>query len=126
MDSIPVQRFRMKFLCLAYGDGKDWNVLTKAEQDKLLKKDEFIRQRGALTAAVETNVTTVTAWDGKPTVTAGSFNNLQVPLAGFSVVEASSIEEVIQLVAGTPCARANGAIEIRPIIAINDFAGSSS
>jgi hypothetical protein len=126
MDSIHGKRFRMKFLCLAYGDGKDWNVLTKAGQDELLKQDEFIRQRGALMAAVETNVTTVTAWDGKPTVTTGSFNNLQVPLAGFSVIEASSIEEVIQLVAGTPCARANGAIEIRPIMAINDFAVSSS
>jgi hypothetical protein len=116
----------MKFLCLAYGDGKDWYVLTKAEQDELLKQDEVIRQRGALTAAVETNVTTVTAWDGKPTVTTSSFSNLQVPLAGFSVIEASSIEEVIQLVAGTPCARAKGAIEIRPIMAINDFSGSSS
>ena len=115
----------MKFLCLAYGDGKDWNVLAKAEQDQLLKQDELIRHRGALMAAVETSVTTVTAWDGRPAVTTGPFSNLHVPLAGFSVIDASSLEEVIQLVAATPCARANGAIEIRPIMAINDFAASS-
>ena len=37
-----------------------------------------------------------------------------LPLAGFSIIEAETIEEVIQLVANTPCARARGAIEIRP------------
>jgi hypothetical protein len=39
-----------------------------------------------------------------------------LPLVGFSVIEASSIEEVIELVAGTPCARAKGYIEIRPFL----------
>lgn len=116
----------MKFLCLAYGDEKDWNGLTQAEQDELLRQDEVIRRGGALMAAVETNVTTVTAWDGQATVTIGSYHTLRAPLAGFSVIEASSIEEVIQLVAGTPCARAHGAIEIRPIMAINDFVVRSS
>jgi hypothetical protein len=43
------------------------------------------------------------------------------PLAGFFVVEAADTEEVVQLVAGTPYARASGAIEIRPILAINEF-----
>ncbi len=30
----------MKFLCLAYGDEKDWNALTKKQQDELLEQDE--------------------------------------------------------------------------------------
>ncbi len=38
-----------------------------------------------------------------------------------SIIEAADLDEVIRLVAGTPCARAKGAIEIRPITAINDF-----
>jgi hypothetical protein len=29
-----------------------------------------------------------------------------VPLAGFSVIEAADVNEAIQLIAGTPCARA--------------------
>jgi hypothetical protein len=44
----------------------------------------------------------------------------KVPLTGFSIIEANNEEEVARLVAGTPCARAKGAIEIRPILAIND------
>jgi hypothetical protein len=34
--------------------------------------------------------------------------------------DAADVNEVIRLVAGTPCARAKGAIEIRPITVIND------
>jgi hypothetical protein len=66
-------------------------------------------------------VTTVRAWDGTPTITEGAFADTTVPQAGFSVIEADDIDEVIRLVADTPCARAKGAIEIRPIVAINDF-----
>jgi hypothetical protein len=32
----------MKYLCLAYGDEKDWNVLTKEEQDEMLAQDEVV------------------------------------------------------------------------------------
>lgn len=110
----------MKFLCLAYGAEKDWKALTKEEQDSLLAQDEVLRKRGALMAAVELEVATVRAWDGKPGVTAGAFARSDVPLAGFSILEAESIEEAARLVAGTPCARAKGAIEIRPILTMND------
>jgi hypothetical protein len=110
----------MKFLCLAYGDAKDWDALSKKEQDDLLKQDEVLRMRGTLMAAVHTKVTSVSAWDGSPNVTDGAFAVSHVPLAGFSIIEAAGVNEVIQLVSGTPCARAKGAIEIRQIMAIND------
>jgi hypothetical protein len=110
----------MKFLCLAYGDAKDWKALSKPEQDELLKQDEVIRSRGALMGAVQTKVTTVSAWDGRPNSKDGPFAISYAPLAGFSIIEADSVDEVVQLVSGTPCARAHGAIEIRTIMVIND------
>ena len=115
----------MKYLCLAYGTEEDWLSLTKEEQDTLLAQDEVIRKRGALMGAVETQVTTVRAWDGMPSVTPGAFGSSQAPLAGFSVIEAPDIDTVIQLVANTPCARAKGAIEIRPILMMNEEAWHS-
>jgi hypothetical protein len=110
----------MKFLCLAYGDEKDWNRLSKPEQDALLAQDEVLRSRGALVAAVELAVTTVRAWDGTPDVTHGPFARSPAPLAGFGVIEAADLDEAIRLVKDTPCARAGGAVELRPILAIND------
>jgi hypothetical protein len=110
----------MKFLCLAYGAEQDWKALTKDQQDALLAQDEVIRRGGALMAAVEPQAVTVRAWDGKPAVTEGTYARSDAPLAGFSVIEAADLDEVIRLVADTPCARARGAIEIRPIMFIND------
>lgn len=60
------------------------------------------------------------AWNGTPEVAEGGVSDLKAPLAGFSVIEAADVSEVIELVAKTPCARAKGAIEIRPIMFIND------
>ena len=110
----------MKFLCLAYGAEKDWQALSKREQEALLAQDEVIRNRGALMAAVETHVVTVRAWNGTTEVMQGSMTELHAPLAGFSIIEANDLHEVIELVAKTPCARVKGAIEIRPIMFIND------
>lgn len=109
----------MKYLCLAYGAEAGWKELTEVEQKALLAQDEVIINTGALVAAVETKVATVTAWDGTPKSTTQPYSDLKLPLAGFSIIEADSINEVIELVKDTPCARAKGAIEIRPMMSAN-------
>jgi hypothetical protein len=109
----------VKFLCLAYGAEEGWNELSKNEQDALLAQDDRLRARGDIVAAVEQTPITVTAWDGTPVSRERAFAHSDVPLAGFGILEAASVDEAIQLVAKTPCARAKGAIELRPISTIN-------
>jgi hypothetical protein len=104
----------MKFLCLAYGDEDGWNSLSEGEKQEVLAQDAVIRDRGNLMSAVQTKVTSVRNWDGNLEVTGEPYAHHQLPLAGFSVIEAESLNEVIALVANTPCARARGVIEIRP------------
>jgi len=110
----------MKFLCLAYGDEKDWKALSEQQQNELLAADQRLRDRGALMAAVRPEVTTVRAWNGVPATSDLPVGALPLPLAGFSVLEAADLDEAVKLIAQTPCARAKGAIEIRPILMIND------
>jgi hypothetical protein len=90
-----------------------------ARSSKFLAQGEVVLNTGALTGAVKTDLVTVTVWDCKPTVAEDSFDRFKVPLAGFSILEAANANEVVLLVAGTPCARAQGAIEIRPILMMN-------
>jgi hypothetical protein len=104
----------MKFLCLAYGSEDDWKAMTQQEQSEVLEQDEVLRSRGDFLAAVQTTVVTITNWNGNLITENESFAKPKLPLAGFSIIEAKDIDEVIQLVANTPCARAKGAIEIRP------------
>jgi len=105
----------MKYLCLAHGDEKDWKALSKNEQDALLAQDEVLRKRGDIVAPVH-QATTVRVVDGTVSTTPGSFAEARVPLAGFSLIEARNLNEVVELVSKTPCARAKGAIEVWPIV----------
>lgn len=105
----------MKFLCLAYGDEAGWNTLSSEEKEEVLAQDEVISKRGKLMGPVKTEVTTVSNWDRDLRVSNEPYSTAdKLPLAGFSIIEADSVEEVVQLVANTPCARAKGYIEIRP------------
>lgn len=104
-----------RFLVLAYGAEKDWLQLSEEEQNALLAQDEVLRKRGDFVAALEPEATFVTAWDGTPSVTSRPFAASPVPLAGFGIIEARDLQEAIELVANTPCARARGAVEIREI-----------
>jgi hypothetical protein len=116
----------MKFLCLAFGSEADWNALSKPQQDALLAQDEVLRQRGDVVAALSQEATTVRAWDGSPSITEGPFVAGALPLAGFGIIEAADLDEAIRLVADTPCARAGGAVELRPIAASNLTAGGGT
>jgi hypothetical protein len=109
----------MKYLVLAYGSEADWTRLSPTEQAELLAADDVLRQRGDTVAAVGLDVTTVRAWDGTPQLDRAPFARAGAPLAGFGIIEADDLETVVRLVADTPCARAGGAVEIRPITASN-------
>lgn len=98
----------MKYLCLAYGAEEDWKLLSKPEQAVLLAQDEALRRRGVRMGAVEPNALTVRAWDEKPLVNQGPFASADVPLAGFSIIEASDIHEVIEMVAKDPVGPGDG------------------
>jgi len=103
----------MKFLCLAYADEAGWNSMSEEEKREVLAQDAVIRSRGNFMSAVQTTVTSVRNWDQNLEISHGAFAGTELPLAGFSVIEARDVDEVINLVSNTPCARAKGVIEIR-------------
>ena len=105
----------MKFLCLAYGDEAGWNRLSASDKDDVLAADAAIRARGDLMSAVRPQVSTVTNWDGNTRLADAPYAQHALPLAGFSVIEAQTLDEVLRLVARTPCARADGYIEVRAL-----------
>jgi hypothetical protein len=110
----------VRFLCLAYGDEDGWNALSEDEKREVLAQDAVIRDRGNLIAAVQRTVVSVRNWDGNLDVSGEPSPQKELPLAGFSVIEAENVEEVIGLVSNTPCARARGVIEIRPFWGLSD------
>ncbi len=47
--------------------------------------------------------------------TEGPFMHADLPVAGFAVIEAESMEATVERVAGTPCAVACGVVEVWPL-----------
>jgi len=45
----------------------------------------------------------------------GPFMRSDLPIAGFAVIEAATLEEAVSLVSKTPCAVAHGVVEVRPM-----------
>lgn len=54
--------------------------------------------------------------DGAGVVTSeGPFLRSDLPIAGFGVIEAATVEEAISLASESPCAVAQGVIEVWPL-----------
>lgn len=105
----------MKFLCLAYGKEDDWNELSPTVQNGLLAQDEILRRRGDMVATVDAEAATVRVENGAPVVEVDSVVDSNLPLAGFYIIEARDRDEAVHLIHDTPCAGAEGAIELRAI-----------
>lgn len=113
----------MKFLCLAFGDEEGWSSLTDDEKAEVLAQDAVVRSRGAVMSAVHPQVTAVRNWDRELDVSNQPYVT-GLLLAGFSIIEAEDVDEVVKLVANTPCARAMGVIEIRQLWNTEESAAS--
>ena len=105
----------MRFLCLAYGKEADWLALPQERRQELLRQDDVLRQRGALISVLG-EPTVVRAWDGPVHRSSDPYAASDAPLVGFSIIEAADLDEAVELVAGTACAVARGAIEVRPLV----------
>jgi hypothetical protein len=106
----------MKYLCLAFGDDKDWKLLSRSEKDARLAVDAMLRERGDVVASVEPDVITVRTPADTPVTSDGGFASAPAKLAGFYIIEAENVEEAVKLVGGTPCPRTGGAVEVRPLL----------
>ena len=106
----------MKFLVLAYGAEADWQALSPEQQEVLLAQDAVLRARGDIVAVLG-KPTTVRS-PGGATVTADrGFASAPLPMVGFGLIDADDADHAVRLVEGRPCARANGAVELWPVLA---------
>jgi hypothetical protein len=112
----------MKYICLAYEAEEKLNTLSKSEWDSLrnetLSYVEVLERRGKLISAEPLqsvqNATTVRIRNGKLSITDGPFAETKETLGGFFLIEATDLDEAIQIAANWPSARL-GSIEIRSI-----------
>jgi hypothetical protein len=112
----------MKFLCVVFCDEAKLDALSEEAFDDLtvesLDYDDTLRAGGHFLAAqalepVKT-ATTLRLLRGKLSITDGPFTETTEQIGGFILIEASDIDEAIQLGSKIPALRF-GRVEIRPI-----------
>lgn len=116
----------MKYLCLIYEDQTQWERMPEAEAGQIFGEyhafTEDIRQSGKLLggeALQPTNTaTTVRVRNGKVTTTDGPFAETKEQLGGYYLIEASDLNDAIQVASRIPGARM-GAVEVRPVMEFN-------
>jgi hypothetical protein len=105
----------MKYLCLVYGEEKDIGAMT---DDECIAYDQALRDAGRCLAseALEPvhTAATVRVRNGKVSVRDGPFTETKEHLAGFYLIDATDLNDAIQVASQIPAARV-GSIEVRPI-----------
>ena len=115
----------MKYLCLAYGDPRTMESLTKAEFEALVARcrvhDEELKKSGhlVLTESLEWATTTILPRSGKAVTTDGPFVETKEKVGGLFVIEARDMNEAIRVASLHPAAHLGEnlgwGIEVRPI-----------
>jgi hypothetical protein len=113
----------MKYLCLVYGDEQALDALSKGEMEVLVAEslayDDVLRRSGHYLVSEALQpvkaAKTVRVRDRKMAITDGPFAETKEQLLGFILIEASDLNDAVQVAAKVPMA-ASGSIEVRPVL----------
>jgi hypothetical protein len=113
----------MQYAILCYHDEKVVCAWSKEEDDAVMAKLAVVNQRlaqagklGPVARLLPTTAATTLRKDREPPlVLDGPFAETKVQLLGFYIVEAASLEEVLEISRELAAANPGGAYEIRPV-----------
>ena len=113
----------MRYLCLIYENEKAWETTPPAESEAVMNEyfefTDDIRKKGKYVAGEALHptatATTVRVRNGKVSTTDGPFAETKEQLGGFYLIEATDLNDAIQVASRIPSARF-GSIEIRPVM----------
>jgi hypothetical protein len=101
-----------KFITIGYGDEAGYDRTPLDIRDAAHRHDAQLRESGAIVGIAGRPVQVRNpAAEGVQT-SRGQFMRAELPIAGFMLIEAASVEDAVEQVAKTPCAVAYGVVEI--------------
>jgi hypothetical protein len=113
----------MRYMLLIYKDERLWDEMSVAEKGAIFQEavefSDALRPsgvyRGGEPLEPSSTATTVRVRQGKAVVTDGPFAETKEQLAGYSILEANDLDEVLAIATRHPLVRAGLTIEVRPI-----------
>ncbi|MFD9698832.1 YciI family protein [Lentzea sp. NPDC059081] len=105
----------MKFVTIGYGDREGYDRMEPSLRDTAHAHDDRLRAAGAEMGIAGQPVQVRNHANTGTAVAPGPFLTSALPIAGFAIIEADSLEEAVSLVSGTPCAVGYGVVEVWPL-----------
>jgi hypothetical protein len=103
------------FVTIGYGDRAGYERTEAAVRKAAHRHDARLLASGALMGIAGEPLQVRNRDAAGLTTQSGPFMRSDLPVAGFAVIEAESAEQAAELVSGTPCAVAQGVVEVWPI-----------
>lgn len=103
-----------RFLTIGYGDRSGYEQTDAQVRDAAHAHDARLRSEGALMGIAGLPVQVRNHDAAAVETTDGPFMSSGLPVAGFAVIEAASLEGAIDIASRTPCAVAQGVVEVWP------------
>ena len=113
------------FLTIGYGDRKGYEATEASVRDRAHAHDAWLVSQGAVIGMAGTPTQVRNPKGARVTTTDGAYLRADLPVAGFALLEAASLEEAVERVAGTPCAVADGVVEVWPLLTTPEEHGAA-
>ena len=107
-----------KFITIGYGDRAGYERTAPEVRDAAHEHDAQLKAAGALIGIAGNPVHVRNADGVKVETVREAFMRSPLPIAGFAVIDAASLDEAVELVSKTPCAVAHGVVEVWPLEAV--------
>ena len=104
-----------KFITIGYGDEAGYNNTDPAVRDAAHAHDAQLKAGGALIGRAGTPAQVRNPGGAGAQTTGGAYLRSSLPIAGFAVIDAKDLQEAIAMVSKTPCAVAQGVVEVWPL-----------
>lgn len=104
------------YLTIGYGDRAGYERAPQDQRDKAHAQDKALVAAGARMGMAGAPVQVRNPEGSGVEVVNAPFLSAELPVAGFALIEADSLEDAIAQVAQTPCAICYGVVEVWPLV----------
>ncbi|MFD1367034.1 YciI family protein [Actinoplanes sichuanensis] len=102
-------------MTIGYGDQAGYDSTDTAVLDAAHAHDARLRESGAVMGIAGEPVQVRNHQAAETTTRTGAFLRSELPLAGFALIEAPTLADAVAMVSQSPCAVANGVVEVWPL-----------
>ena len=104
-----------KFVTIGYGDEVGYDQTSPEVRSAAHAHDALLVEAGALVGRAGQPVQVRNPGDAGVETDNTAFMRSSLPIAGFAIIEAADIDEAIAMVSKSPCAVAQGVVEVWPL-----------